>query len=200
MDGQTPIDAAPSLHGDTLALGVVLLLASSVLQRAVGFAREICFCRWLSPGTTRRVGHGLRLPHAGRAAAGDVAAGHVRAVCRSLPASGPVAELPPPHGRVLRHADRAVGAGDPRLPRLGLLPGLRQPRPRRHGRAPGLCAAVHHRLQFSPLPHHGLAEPEGRVAGRIGQQRLLRRAGHRAFVLRPEILPARWSWPIPARA
>src|SRR5271157_3791377 len=49
MDGQTPIDAVPSLHGDTLALGVVLLLVSSVLQRAVGFAREICFCRWLSP-------------------------------------------------------------------------------------------------------------------------------------------------------
>jgi O-antigen/teichoic acid export membrane protein len=49
MDGQTPIDAAPSLHGDALALGVVLLLASSVLQRAVGFAREICFCRWLVP-------------------------------------------------------------------------------------------------------------------------------------------------------
>ena len=49
MDGQTPIDAAPSLHGDALALGIVLLLASTVLQRAVGFAREICFCRWLSP-------------------------------------------------------------------------------------------------------------------------------------------------------
>jgi len=49
MDGPTPIDAAPSLHGDTLVLGVVLLLASSVLQRAVGFVREICFCRWLSP-------------------------------------------------------------------------------------------------------------------------------------------------------
>jgi O-antigen/teichoic acid export membrane protein len=49
MDGQTPIDAVPSLHGDTLAMGVVLLLVSSVLQRAVGFAREICFCRWLSP-------------------------------------------------------------------------------------------------------------------------------------------------------
>ena len=94
------------------------------------------------PGTTRPVGHGLRLPHAGRAAAGDVVAGHVRAVCRSLPASGPVAELPPPHGRVLRRADRAVAAGDPGLPRLVLLPGLRQPRPRRHGRAPGLRAAV----------------------------------------------------------
>jgi len=47
MDGQTPIDVAPSLHGDALALGVVLLLASSVLQRAIGFARELCFCRWL---------------------------------------------------------------------------------------------------------------------------------------------------------
>ena len=49
MDGQPPIDAGPSLQGDALALGVVLILLSSVLQRAVGFAREICFCRWLSP-------------------------------------------------------------------------------------------------------------------------------------------------------
>jgi len=49
MDGQTPIDAAPALRGDTLAVGVVLLLVSSVVQRAVGFAREICFCRWLGP-------------------------------------------------------------------------------------------------------------------------------------------------------
>jgi O-antigen/teichoic acid export membrane protein len=49
MDGQTPIDAAPALHGDALALGIVLLLASTVLQRAIGFVREICFCRWLSP-------------------------------------------------------------------------------------------------------------------------------------------------------
>ncbi len=49
MDGQSPIDAAPSLHGDTLAVGVVLLLVSTVLQRVVGFAREMCFCRWLSP-------------------------------------------------------------------------------------------------------------------------------------------------------
>ncbi len=49
LDGQTPIDAAPSLHGDTLAVGVVLLLASNMLQRVVGFAREICVCRWLSP-------------------------------------------------------------------------------------------------------------------------------------------------------
>ena len=30
-------------------MGVVLLLVSSVVQRAVGFAREICFCRWLGP-------------------------------------------------------------------------------------------------------------------------------------------------------
>ena len=49
MDGQSPIDAAPALDGDSLALGVVVLLASTVLQRAVGFAREVCFCRWLSP-------------------------------------------------------------------------------------------------------------------------------------------------------
>jgi O-antigen/teichoic acid export membrane protein len=49
LDGQAPIEAAAGLRSDTLALGVVLLLASTVLQRAVGFAREICFCRWLSP-------------------------------------------------------------------------------------------------------------------------------------------------------
>jgi O-antigen/teichoic acid export membrane protein len=69
MDGRTPIDATPSpaatatttmgtwcptwrptrCPGDALALGVVLLLVSSVLQRVVGFVREICFCRWLSP-------------------------------------------------------------------------------------------------------------------------------------------------------
>jgi polysaccharide transporter, PST family len=48
-DGQPTIDVAPSLGGDALGLGVVMLLVSSVLQRAVGFAREICFCRWLSP-------------------------------------------------------------------------------------------------------------------------------------------------------
>jgi O-antigen/teichoic acid export membrane protein len=47
-DAQAPLEAAP-LHGDPLGLGVALLLASTVLQRAVGFAREICFCRWLSP-------------------------------------------------------------------------------------------------------------------------------------------------------
>jgi polysaccharide transporter, PST family len=49
FDGPTPIEAAGALPSDSLALGVVLLLASTVLQRAVGFAREICFCRWLSP-------------------------------------------------------------------------------------------------------------------------------------------------------
>ncbi len=48
LDGPAPIEAAAGLPSDTLALGVVLLLASTVLQRAVGFAREICFCRWLS--------------------------------------------------------------------------------------------------------------------------------------------------------
>jgi len=48
LDGPTPIEAAAGLPSDTLALGVFLLLASSVLQRAVGFAREICFCRWLT--------------------------------------------------------------------------------------------------------------------------------------------------------
>ncbi len=40
---------ATSHPGDTLAAGVVLLLVSNLLQRVVGFAREICCCRWLSP-------------------------------------------------------------------------------------------------------------------------------------------------------
>ena len=48
LDGPTPLDAAPQLASDTLAVGVVLLLLSTVMQRGVGFVREICFCRWLS--------------------------------------------------------------------------------------------------------------------------------------------------------
>ncbi len=44
-----PVLRQAAMPCDALALGVVLLLASTVLQRAVGFAREICFCRWLSP-------------------------------------------------------------------------------------------------------------------------------------------------------
>jgi O-antigen/teichoic acid export membrane protein len=41
--------ALAPLSSDSLAWGVALLLASTVLQRVVGFARELCFCRWLSP-------------------------------------------------------------------------------------------------------------------------------------------------------
>jgi O-antigen/teichoic acid export membrane protein len=46
--GPSPQRSPASLAGDSLAWGVVLLLASTVLQRVVGFARELCFCRWLS--------------------------------------------------------------------------------------------------------------------------------------------------------
>ena len=48
LDGPTPLDTvAPVLRTDTLADSVFLLLAISVVQRAVGFVREIFFCRWL---------------------------------------------------------------------------------------------------------------------------------------------------------
>ena len=115
--------------GDTLALGVVLLLASTVLQRAVGFAREICFCRWLSPeqlgqwdmafGFLMLAGPLLvmSLPGTfGRYVDRYRQAGQLRSFLRRT--AGFCAAL-----------SRAVAAGDPGLPRLVLLPGLRQPRP-----------------------------------------------------------------------
>ena len=128
--------------GDTLALGVVLLLASTVLQRAAGFAREICFCRWLSP---EQLGQW------------DMAFGF-------LMLAGPLLVMSLP-GTFGRYVDRYRQAGQLRsflrrtagfcaaltvpsvlaiagLPRLVLLPGLRQPRARRPGRAHGLRAAV----------------------------------------------------------
>ena len=186
MDGQTPIDAAPSLHGDALALGVVLLLASTVLQRAVGFAREICFCRWLSP---EQLGEW------------DMAFGF-------LMLAGPLLVMSLP-GTFGRYVDRYRQAGQLRsfLRRTaGFCAALTVPSvlailvfrgwfsylvfgSRDHEGLVVLLAfglLVDHRLQFPHLPDHGLAEHEGRVAGRIGQQRVLRRAGHRAFVLRPE--------------
>lgn len=39
------------LKADTFAASVIILLATTVLQRAVGFGRGILFCRWLDPGT-----------------------------------------------------------------------------------------------------------------------------------------------------
>ncbi len=41
--------AAAPLRTDTLAEGVIILLALAVVQRVVGFGRAILFCRWLSP-------------------------------------------------------------------------------------------------------------------------------------------------------
>jgi polysaccharide transporter, PST family len=46
LEGETPLDAAP-LRTDTLADSVFMLLALTVLQRTVGFVRELFFCRWL---------------------------------------------------------------------------------------------------------------------------------------------------------
>ena len=42
-------DEAPTSHGDTIASGVVLMLAIMVAQRLIGFVRSIFFCRWLEP-------------------------------------------------------------------------------------------------------------------------------------------------------
>jgi polysaccharide transporter, PST family len=46
LDEPNPLETA-TLPGETLAQGVFLLLALTVLQRAVGFVREIFFCRTL---------------------------------------------------------------------------------------------------------------------------------------------------------
>ncbi|HUY90588.1 MAG TPA: glycosyltransferase [Pirellulales bacterium] len=43
VDEPTP----PTLHADTLAGGVVLLLGLTIAQRLVGFLRGVLFCRWL---------------------------------------------------------------------------------------------------------------------------------------------------------
>jgi O-antigen/teichoic acid export membrane protein len=43
------IEPATRLRPDTLAVSVVILLFASVVQRSVGFARGVLFCRWLSP-------------------------------------------------------------------------------------------------------------------------------------------------------
>ncbi len=40
-----------SVQVDTLAVSVVILLLSTVVQRSVGFGRSVLFCRWLTPET-----------------------------------------------------------------------------------------------------------------------------------------------------
>ena len=49
-DGPAPLEAANELPADTLLDGVLILLVLTVMQRLVGFVREICFCRWLDAG------------------------------------------------------------------------------------------------------------------------------------------------------
>lgn len=39
----------PALRADTLADGILILLAFTIVQRSVGFVRSILFCRWLDP-------------------------------------------------------------------------------------------------------------------------------------------------------
>ncbi|MGD0900232.1 MAG: lipopolysaccharide biosynthesis protein, partial [Thermoguttaceae bacterium] len=48
LDDQAPLDTAGQLHVNTLADSVLLLMAVTVLQRSIGFVREVFFCRWLS--------------------------------------------------------------------------------------------------------------------------------------------------------
>jgi O-antigen/teichoic acid export membrane protein len=43
------LEGRRSLQTDTLAASVVLLLAATVVQRAIGFGRGVLFCRWMSP-------------------------------------------------------------------------------------------------------------------------------------------------------
>ena len=49
-DGPAPLEATAGLPADTLLDGVLILLVLTVMQRLVGFVREICFCRWLDAG------------------------------------------------------------------------------------------------------------------------------------------------------
>ena len=46
FDGPAPIESAAGLRTDTLVGGVFILLLLTVIQRMVGFLREILFCRW----------------------------------------------------------------------------------------------------------------------------------------------------------
>ena len=48
MSTATVATDLPSPRTDTLARSVVLLLILTVLQRVIGFARGLLFCRWLS--------------------------------------------------------------------------------------------------------------------------------------------------------
>ena len=48
LEGETPLETGGHLRADTLTDSVLLLLVLTVLQRGVGFIREIFFCRCLS--------------------------------------------------------------------------------------------------------------------------------------------------------
>ena len=49
LDEETPLETASSLRAESWAESAFLLLALTVLQRSIGFLREIFFCRWLGP-------------------------------------------------------------------------------------------------------------------------------------------------------
>lgn len=46
---QHPDSDAPARRSETLADGILILLAFTIVQRSVGFVRSILFCRWLDP-------------------------------------------------------------------------------------------------------------------------------------------------------
>jgi polysaccharide transporter, PST family len=52
-DGETSLGgsraAGPGLRTDSLAASVIILLVLSIVQRLIGFARQILVCRWLDP-------------------------------------------------------------------------------------------------------------------------------------------------------
>ena len=49
-DAESDSQRDSSLRPDALATSVAILLAVSVVQRAVGFGRGVFFCRWLRGG------------------------------------------------------------------------------------------------------------------------------------------------------
>ena len=48
FDGPPPTETPGGLQAETLVDSVLILLVLTVVQRMVGFVREILFCRWLN--------------------------------------------------------------------------------------------------------------------------------------------------------
>ena len=163
-------------HGRRAAAG------STVLQRAVGFAREICFCRWLSRNNSAN-GTWPSVSSCWPGRCGDVVPGTFgryvvatgrRASCAASSAVRPGSAPRWPCRRWWRSWSSA--AGSPTWSSAAATT--------KAWCAAGLRPVGRHRFQFPHLPDYFLAEDEGRVAGGTGQQHVLRRPGHCAFVLR----------------